>query len=269
MIALNNGHKMPMLGLGVYKAKEGQEVKSAIQWALETGYRHIDTAAFYQNEEGVGAAIRESGFPQEEIFVTTKVWNADQGYDATLKAFDRSEKKLGLNKFDLYLVHWPVKGKFLETWKACERLYKDGRVKAIGVSNFMINHLEELLAVCEIRPTVNQIEYHPYLQQPDLIEFCHTEQIVPTAWSPLMQGKILQVTELAEIGQKYGKSIVQVTLRWILQKGITVIPKSVNQNRIQANFDLFDFELSPTDMALIDGLDKNQRVGPDPNNFNF
>ncbi|QNU29744.1 aldo/keto reductase [Geobacillus sp. 46C-IIa] len=260
---------MPWVGLGVYKVKEGEEVKSAVRTALEIGYRHIDTAAFYENEEGVGQAIRESGIPREQVFVTTKVWNTDQGYETTLKAFDTSLKKLGFDYVDLYLVHWPVKGKYKETYKALEKLYKDGYVRAIGVSNFQIHHLQDVLADCEIKPMVNQVEYHPRLTQKELHAFCRENGIQLEAWSPLMRGEILNEPTIVEIGKKYGKTPAQVVLRWDLQNGVVTIPKSVTPARIKENADLFDFSLTDEEMKRIDALNLNKRIGPDPDNFNF
>ncbi|KOR94063.1 aldo/keto reductase [Geobacillus stearothermophilus] len=266
---LHNGVKMPWVGLGVYKVKEGEEVKSTVRTALEIGYRHIDTAAFYENEEGVGQAIRESGIPREQVFVTTKVWNTDQGYETTLKAFDASLKKLGFDYVDLYLVHWPVKGKYKETYKALEKLYKDGYVRAIGVSNFQIHHLQDVLADCEIKPMVNQVEYHPRLTQKELLTFCRENGIQLEAWSPLMRGEILTEPTIVEIGKKYGKTPAQVVLRWGLQHGVVTIPKSVTPARIKENADIFDFSLTDEEMKQIDALNLNKRVGPDPDNFNF
>ncbi|WP_044736103.1 aldo/keto reductase [Geobacillus kaustophilus] len=267
--ALHNGVKMPWVGLGVYKVKEGEEVRSAVRTALEIGYRHVDTAAFYENEEGVGQAIRESGIPREQVFVTTKVWNTDQGYEATLKAFDRSLKKLGFDYVDLYLVHWPVKGKYKETYRALEKLYKDGYVRAIGVSNFHIHHLQDVLDDCEIKPMVNQVEYHPRLTQKELHAFCRENGIQLEAWSPLMRGEILSEPTIVDIGRKYGKTPAQVVLRWDLQHGVVTIPKSVTPARIKENADIFDFSLTDEEMKQIDALNLNKRVGPDPDNFNF
>ncbi|AUI36394.1 aldo/keto reductase [[Bacillus] caldolyticus] len=266
---LHNGVKMPWVGLGVYKVKEGEEVRSAVRTALEIGYRHVDTAAFYENEEGVGRAIRESGIPREQVFVTTKVWNTDQGYETTLKAFDKSLKKLGFDYVDLYLVHWPVKGKYKETYKALEKLYKDGYVRAIGVSNFHIHHLQDVLADCETKPMVNQVEYHPRLTQKELLTFCRENGIQLEAWSPLMRGEILSEPTIIDIGRKYGKTPAQVVLRWDLQHGVVTIPKSVTPARIKENADIFDFSLTDEEMKQIDALNLNKRVGPDPDNFNF
>ncbi|WP_025950411.1 aldo/keto reductase [Geobacillus thermocatenulatus] len=266
---LHNGVKMPWVGLGVYKVKEGEEVRSAVRTALEIGYRHVDTAAFYENEEGVGQAIRESSIPREQVFVTTKVWNTDQGYETTLKAFDKSLKKLGFDYVDLYLVHWPVKGKYKETYKALEKLYKDGYVRAIGVSNFQIHHLQDVMADCEIKPMVNQVEYHPRLTQKELLTFCRENGIQLEAWSPLMRGEILSEPTIVDIGRKYGKTPAQVVLRWDLQHGVVTIPKSVTPARIKENADIFDFSLTDEEMKQIDALNLNKRVGPDPDNFNF
>ncbi|PLR84311.1 MULTISPECIES: aldo/keto reductase [Bacillus] len=266
---LHNGVKMPWFGFGVFKVKEGQEVIESVKAALKAGYRSVDTAAVYKNEEGVGQAIKESGVPREELFVTTKVWNADQGFDSALNAFETSLKKLELDYVDLYLIHWPVKGKYKETWRALEQLYKDGRVRAIGVSNFHIHHLQDLLADAEIKPMVNQVELHPLLAQIELHEFCKNQGIQMEAWSPLAQGELLNNNALKEIGAKYHKSPAQVILRWDLQREIVTIPKSINENRIIENANIFDFELSRDDMEKINSLNENRRVGADPDNFDF
>ena len=268
-IQLNNGQQMPLFGLGVFQAAEGPTVENAVTWALEAGYRSIDTAALYGNERGVGQAIRRSSVAREEIFVTTKVWNSHQGYERTLSAFETSFNKLDLDYIDLYLVHWPVKGKYKDTYRALETLYQSGRVKAIGVSNFLQHHLEDLLSSANIIPAVNQIECHPRLQQPALLTFCQEQGIAVEAWSPMMRGRVLQIPELVEIGEQYGKTAVQVSLRWLVQKSIITIPKSEKQARIHSNADIFDFALSESDMAQIDQLDQHIRVGPDPDNFNF
>lgn len=266
---LHNGVKMPYLGLGVFKSKDGKEVIDAIHWAIDAGYRHIDTAAIYKNEEGVGTAIQTASIARKELFVVSKVWNADQGYDSTLKAYDESLKKLKTDYLDLYLIHWPVKGKFVDTWKAMEYLYKQGRVKAIGVSNFLQHQLEDVLEVCEIVPMVNQLEFHPHLVQPSLLDFCQSKGIQYEAWSPLMKGDVVNVPLLNELSQKYGKTEAQVALRWNLQKGVVTIPKSVKKERIISNADVFDFELSEEDIKRIDKLDKHKRIGPDPDTFDF
>jgi diketogulonate reductase-like aldo/keto reductase len=268
-VELKNGVPMPYFGLGVFLVHDGEEVKQAVKYALAAGYRHIDTASLYGNERGVGQAVRESGILRKEIFVTSKVWNSNQGYDNTLRAFDVSMKLLGFVYLDLYLVHWPVKGKYIETWKALEQLYGEGRVRAIGVSNFLYHHLEDLLAHCKVVPMVNQMEFHPYLVQQELIDFCHSRTIQYEAWSPLMQGKIFNIKELHPLAEKYKKDIVQIVLRWNLQKGVVTIPKSIRRERIISNANIFDFEITLKDMQAIDSLDKNERVGADPDNFNF
>jgi diketogulonate reductase-like aldo/keto reductase len=266
---LANGVKFPWLGLGVWKAKEGSEVENAVKAAIQIGYRSVDTAAVYKNEEGVGRAIKECGVPREELFITTKVWNADQGYESTLKAFETSRKKLGLEYVDLYLVHWPVKGKYKETWKALEKLYKEGWVRAIGVSNFQVHHLKDVIEDCEVKPMVNQVEFHPYLTQKELLAFCKEQNIQLEAWSPLMQGEVVNIPEIQELAKKYGKTPAQIVLRWDLQHGVVTIPKSVKEHRIKENADIFDFELTAEDMAKLDALNKNHRFGPDPDNFDF
>ena len=268
-ITLNNNVEMPLLGLGVLQSQDGDEVINAIGWALEAGYRLIDTAAIYGNEVGVGAAIRNSSVPRDEIFVTTKVWNSAQREGRVLEAFDESLEKLGLDYVDLYLVHWPVKGKYKETWKQLESLVKTDRVRAIGVSNFLPHHLDDLMQDAKIVPAVNQVEFHPRLQQPELIAACRNYGILPQAWSPIMKGRVLDVPELVEIGNQYGKSAVQVTLKWMLQRNISTIPKSVKEARIQANSDLFDFTLTDDEIAQINQLDTGGRIGPNPDTFTF
>ncbi|WLR57726.1 aldo/keto reductase [Mesobacillus subterraneus] len=260
---------MPWFGLGVFKVQEGSEVVESVKAALRNGYKSIDTAAVYKNEEGVGQGIKEADVPREELFITTKVWNSDQGYESTLKAFETSMEKLGLEYLDLYLIHWPVAGKYKETWKALEKLYKDGKVRAIGVSNFHVHHLQDLLADAEIKPMVNQVEYHPHLAQTELLEFCKAEGIQMEAWSPLKQGELLSEQTIVEIAEKHKKSPAQVILRWDLQNEVVTIPKSIKEHRIIENADLFDFELSANDMDRLNSLNKNERVGPDPDNFDF
>jgi diketogulonate reductase-like aldo/keto reductase len=268
-VELRNGIQMPYFGLGVFQVRDGEEVKKTVHYALETGYRHIDTAALYGNERGVGQAIRESDLTRREIFVTSKVWNSDQGFDKTLQAFDESIKLLGFDYLDLYLVHWPVKGKYIETWKALEQLYKERRVRSIGVSNFLQHHLENLLPHCTEIPMVNQMEFHPYLVQQDLIDYCSEQKIQFEAWSPLAQGKIFNIHELRMLAAKYRRDVAQLVLRWNLQKGVVTIPKSVHKERIISNAKIFDFEISEADIETIDRLDRNERVGADPDNFNF
>ncbi|WP_126603357.1 aldo/keto reductase [Dictyobacter aurantiacus] len=265
---LNNGVQMPWLGFGVFQTKEGDEVINAVRDALETGYRSIDTAAAYGNETGVGTAIKQSGVSRDELFVTTKVWNSNQGYDTTLRAFDESRKKLGLDVIDLYLIHWPVKGKYKDTWKAMEKLYRDGHVRAIGVSNFHVHHLNDLLENSEVVPAVNQIELHPLLSQVELRNFCQQKGIQVEAWSPLIAGKH-HLPLLDELASKYHKSPAQIILRWDLQHGIVTIPKSIHTERIRENTNVFDFTLSDEDVQRLDGLNRNERTGADPDNFNF
>ncbi|MEH7502510.1 aldo/keto reductase [Neobacillus drentensis] len=266
---LNNGVKMPWFGLGVFKVEEGPELVNAVKTAIQHGYRSVDTAAIYGNEEGVGQGIRESGIDREDLFVTSKVWNADLGYESTLAAYQTSLDKLGLEYLDLYLIHWPVAGKYKEAWRALETLYKEGRVKAIGVSNFQVHHLEDLMKDAEIKPMVNQVEYHPRLTQKEVQAFCREQGIQFEAWSPLMQGQLLDNEVLTGIAAKYKKSVAQIILRWDLQNGVVTIPKSTKAHRIIENSQVFDFELTQDDMNQIDSLNQNHRVGPDPDNFDF
>lgn len=270
---LHNGVEMPWFGLGVFKVEEGPSVIDAVRTAIKHGYRSIDTAAIYKNEVGVGQGIREgileAGISREDLFITSKVWNSEFGYETTLAAYEESLKKLELDYLDLYLIHWPVKGKYKDTWRALETIYKEERVKAIGVSNFHIHHLKDLQEDAEVVPMVNQVEYHPSLTQKELQSYCQDNKIQLEAWSPLMQGKLLDDPILKEIGETYNKSVAQVILRWDLQNGVITIPKSINENRIVENATIFDFELASEDMKRIDGLNKNERTGADPDNFNF
>ncbi|MCM3135082.1 aldo/keto reductase [Paenibacillus polysaccharolyticus] len=266
---LNNGVKMPWLGFGVFKVKDGDEVVSAVKTAIEAGYRSIDTAKVYNNESGVAQGIRESGIAREDLFITTKVWNSDQGYESTLAAFEESMQRLELEYLDLYLIHWPVKGKYKDTWRALEKLYKEDRVRAIGVSNFQTHHLEDLLMDATVKPAVNQVELHPLLTQTELRDYCSTHEIQIEAWSPLGQGNLMEHPLLQDIAAKYGKSPAQVILRWDLQNGIVTIPKSVTPERIHANTELYDFELTAEEIEQINGLNEHKRFGSDPDNFNF
>jgi methylglyoxal/glyoxal reductase len=270
---LHNGVKMPWFGIGVFKVEEGPELVNAVKTAIKHGYRSVDTAAIYGNEVGVGQGIREgmkeAGISREDLFVTSKVWNTDLGYESTIAAYETSLNKLGLEYLDLYLIHWPVEGKYKDAWRALETLYKEGRVKAIGVSNFQIHHLEDLMKDAEIKPMVNQVEYHPRLTQKELQSFCQEHGIQLEAWSPLMQGQLLNNEVLQEIANKYNKSVAQVILRWDLQNGVVTIPKTTKEHRIIENASVFDFELTEEDMERIDGLNQNHRVGPDPDNFDF
>ncbi|MCP3027191.1 aldo/keto reductase [Halobacillus sp. A5] len=270
---LSNGVKMPGLGLGVFKVEEGPVLVEAVKSALRHGYRSIDTAAIYDNEAGVGKGIAEgldeTGIDRSDLFVTSKVWNDDLGYDSTIRALETSLEKLGLEYLDLYLIHWPVEGKYKDAWRALETLYKQGKVKAIGVSNFHNSHLEELLKNAEIKPMVNQVELHPRLTQKELQAYCQSHNIQLEAWSPLMQGEILQNETLLELAVKYDKTAAQIIVRWNLQNEVVVIPKSTKEHRIISNADVYDFTLSDADMRRIDELNQNHRVGPDPDNFDF
>ncbi len=267
---LNNGVPMPWLGLGVFQVPQDANADAACRAALACGYRHIDTAALYRNERGVGQAVRACSIPREQIFVTTKVWNDEIRAGHIEAAFDRSMKLLGLEYLDLYLLHWPIKGQHRAAWRVMEQLYRSGRVKAIGVSNYMIPHLDELLATAEIVPAVNQIEFHPYLQSKSLVAHCRRHGIQVEAWSPLQQaGTLLQDPTLAAIARNHGKTVAQVVLRWDVQSGIVTIPKSVRPNRIAENAGIFDFALTTAEMAAIDALDRNARNGADPFNFSF
>jgi diketogulonate reductase-like aldo/keto reductase len=259
---LNNGIKMPKLGLGTFKSTDGLEIQ-AVSDALKIGYRHIDTAKAYDNEEGIGKAIRESNIPREDIFVVSKVRNSDQGYESTLKAFEGTIERLGLDYLDLYLIHWP-KPTSKDTWRAMEEIYKSGRVKAIGVSNFKVHHLEDLMSSATVTPAINQVEYHVRLQQDDLFQYCSKHKIQLEAYAPLMQGQILDIPLLKDLAQRYNKSVAQIALRWIIQKGIVAIPKSVKKHRLEENADIFDFALSGEDMKQISSLDEHRRIYSDP-----
>ncbi|MGW0994793.1 aldo/keto reductase [Streptomyces sp. NPDC002523] len=268
-IILNNGVEMPQLGFGVWQVPD-DEAERAVATALQAGYRSIDTAAIYRNEEGTGKAINASGLPREEIFVTTKLWNTDQGYDSTLRAFDASLEKLGLDYLDLYLIHWPLpsRGKYIDSYKAFEKLYSEGRVKAIGVSNFLPEHLERLIEETSVIPAVNQIELHPHLQQRAARAFQADQGIRTEAWSPLGSGKgLLDVPAIVAIGQKHNRTPAQVVLRWHIQLGNIVIPKSVTPSRIRENIEVFDFSLDDEDLAAISALNEDRRLGPDPATF--
>jgi diketogulonate reductase-like aldo/keto reductase len=266
-VSLHNGLKMPAIGLGVYKMDDHKETVEAVYSAISCGYRAVDTASLYKNEEAVGEGIRASGLSRDDIFVTTKVWNTDQGYDQTLKAFEESLTKLKLDKVDLYLVHWPITGKYLDTWKALERLYNEGMVKSIGVSNFQIRHLEDIAAHANEKPVLNQVELHPRLIQEELREYCFNQQIAVEAWSPLGRGKLLTEPTLQNLANKHDKSVAQVILRWHLQNNNIIIPKSVHKDRIIENASLFDFELSKDEMDQIDSLNRNERFGANPDDF--
>ncbi|MGW9379872.1 aldo/keto reductase [Streptomyces albidoflavus] len=269
-IILNNGVQMPQLGFGVWQVPD-DEAFTAVGAALDAGYRSIDTAAAYGNEEGTGKAIARSGIPREELFVTTKLWNSDHGYDAALRAFDSSLEKLGLDHVDLYLIHWPLPARdtAVDTYKALEKIYSEGRARAIGVSNFLPEHLERLIDATSIIPAVNQIELHPHLQQRAAREYHDEQGITTEAWSPLGQGKgLLEVPAVVAIARKHNVTPAQVVLRWHVQLGNVAIPKSVTPSRIVENIDVFSFELDEEDMAAIRALNEDRRLGPDPAGFN-
>ncbi|HZC27299.1 MAG TPA: aldo/keto reductase [Actinopolymorphaceae bacterium] len=269
LVTLNNGVQIPQLGFGVWQVPDDEAV-AAVRTALEVGYRSIDTAAIYRNEEGTGKAIAASGIDREELFVTTKLWNGAQGYDSTLVAFDESLTKLGLDYVDLYLIHWPVPSQdtYVDTWRAFEKLHADGRIRAIGVSNFHVPHLQRLFDETDTVPVLNQIELHPYLVQEELRAFDAEHGIATEAWSPLASGgDVLTDPAIVSLAEKYARTPAQVIIRWHLQLGNVVIPKSVTPARIKENFEVFDFELDPADVAAIGALDRGYRTGPDPDVF--
>ena len=269
-ITLNNGVQIPQLGFGVFQIDPPETKKYTLE-ALEVGYRHIDTAEMYRNEKGVGEAVAESGIPRDEVFVTSKLNNGFHDPDDARRAFDDSLSTLGFDYLDMFLIHWPLPavGDFVDTWKALQEMYASGRVKAIGVSNFQQHHLQRLFDETDIVPVVNQIEVHPFLTQDALREFGVKHGIHTEAWSPIAQGGVLNEKVLAQIGERVGKSPAQVTLRWHIQRGDIVFPKSVTRSRIEENFDLFDVELTDDDMAAISGLNKDERTGPNPDEFNY
>lgn len=266
---LSNGVYMPWVGLGVYKMTNSEETINAVLEALQTGYRAIDTASYYFNEKEVGQAIQTSNIPREKLFITTKVWNDDQGYDATLRAFEKSLKLLGLDYIDLYLTHWPVPDKFIDTYRAIERLYEEKLIRVPGVSNHHEKHLLQLENKVDVMPSVNQIECHPYLQQDSLIYFCKERDIAVTAWAPLGRGKIIQDEIIQGLAKKYNKTPAQIILRWHLERDVIIIPKSVTPSRIRENFDLYNFSLTKKDIEEISNLDQNGRTGANPENDNF
>ena len=269
MKVLENGVAVPQLGLGVYKMTDPKETFNAITYAIQTGYRAVDTASIYQNEKETGEAVRHSSVPREELFITSKVWNTNQGYDETLRAFELSLEKMGLDYLDLYLTHWPVEEKFVDTYRAIERLYDEKLIRATGVSNHHAHHLEKIFAKANVQPMVNQIELHPRLTQEPLRAFCKKNNIAVTSWSPLARGGLLSEPTLVHLANKYGKTPAQVIIRWHLQNDLIVIPKSVTPERIVENISVADFELSLADKKTIDALNLNERTGSDPDHFNF
>lgn len=263
-VKLNNGVEMPVFGLGTYQAGRGEETRKAVGAALEAGYRLLDTAAIYGNERDVGIAIKESGIPREEIFVTTKLWNSDHGYEPALSAFEASLKRMGLSYVDLYLIHWPVRGLRKESWKALEALLEKGKCRTIGVSNYMERHLMELLSDSSVVPAVNQVEFHPYLYLKELSEFCRSKGILLEAYSPLTQGEMLDDPKLVKLAARYSKTPAQILIRWSLQRRAIVIPKSSRKEKIIENADVFDFSISDEDMRILDSFNENMRTSWDP-----
>lgn len=268
---LNNGVKMPIFGLGVYKSADGEETYNAVRWALDAGYRHIDTAAMYGNEASVGRAIRDSGIPREEIFVTTKLWNTEIREHNEENALKASLAKLNMDYVDLYLIHWPVREEqgYIRAWKKLEQFNRQGLCRAIGVSNYNIHHLEDVLKVADIVPALDQVECHPYLAQTELAAFCEKNGIALGPWSPLGRGRLLDDPVLVQLAEKYGKTTAQIVLRWDIQRGFVNIPKSVHKERIEANAQVFDFALTEEDMQLIFSLDQDLHFGSNPETFTF
>lgn len=264
-VDLGHGVHMPMLGMGTYKSRPGHEVRHSVEFALEHGYRGVDTASMYDNEEGVGEAVRSSGLAREDVFVITKVWNDEQGYESTRAALDRSLTRLGFDHVDLYLVHWPQREHTEGTWRAMEELLAEGKTRAIGVCNHLQHHLDRLLAIAEVPPAVDQVEFHPWLQQPGLQAFLAEHDITLQAWAPVMRGRAHEEPALVEIGERHGVSPSQVAIRWILEQGYSAIPKTVHDERILENADVFGFALSEEEMARIAAADRDHRLGRDPN----
>jgi len=266
-ITLNDGRTIPVLGLGVWQAAPGRETRQAVAYALEIGYRLIDTARMYGNEKDVGAAVQQSGIPREEIFITTKLWNDEHGYEAALRAFEKSRQALGLDFVDLYLIHWPVPRLRRESWKALLKLRDEGHARSIGVSNYTIRHLQEVLSASPIPPSVNQVELHPFLYQRELLEFCRSHGIQVEAYSPLARGRRLDDPVIREIAARHARTPAQVLIRWSLQHGLVVIPKSSRPERIRENAAVFDFELRPEDMGRLDSLDERSHVAWNPDDL--
>ncbi|MBR5350764.1 MAG: aldo/keto reductase [Prevotella sp.] len=276
-VKLNNGVLIPQPGFGTFLTPDGETAVNAVRCAIEQGYRHIDTAAVYGNEVSVGEGIRQGGVPREELFVTSKVWNTERGYETTLRAFDKTLKDLGLDYLDLYLIHWPANtlqfgdaadGINQETWRALEKLYNEGMIRAIGLSNFMPHHLEAVLQKAEVMPAVDQIEYHPGFLQQECVDYCKEKGIVVEAWSPLGRGSVLFDELLMGLAEKYGSTVAQLVVRWVMQKGIVPLVKSITPSRIEENYQVFDFQIMDEDMALIDGM-ASSRIGSDPDEATF
>jgi diketogulonate reductase-like aldo/keto reductase len=276
-VKLNNGVLIPQPGFGTFLTPDGETAVNAVRCAIEQGYRHIDTAAVYGNEVSVGEGIRQGGVPREELFVTSKVWNTERGYETTLRAFDKTLKDLGLDYLDLYLIHWPANtlqfgdaaaGINQETWRALEKLYNEGMIRAIGLSNFMPHHLEAVLQKAEVMPAVDQIEYHPGFLQQECVDYCKEKGIVVEAWSPLGRGSVLFDELLMGLAEKYGSTVAQLVVRWVMQKGIVPLVKSITPSRIEENYQVFDFQIMDEDMALIDGM-VSSRIGSDPDEATF
>lgn len=272
-VVLNNGNKMPMLGLGVFRVTDPKDAQESVRIAIVNGYRSIDTAMIYENEVGVGEGIRlgikDAGISREELFITSKLWNNDMRNDRVEEAYAESLKKLGLDYLDLYLIHWPVEDKLVSSWKVMEDLYKAGKIKNIGVSNFQVKHLQMVMDAGTVKPVINQIEYHPFLTQEVVKDFCEQNDIQVEAWSPLMNGDILKNDVINKLADKYDKSSAQIVLKWDVQTGVITIPKSSNEGRIKENINIFDFEMTNEDIAEISELNEDHRIGPDPDSFDF
>ena len=270
-VKFNNGIEMPILGLGVYKMTNKEELENAVKWAIDAGYRKFDTAQFYNNEKELGEAIRKTGIKREEVFITTKIWNTKQGYNSTRKSFEESLEKLNMDYVDLLLIHWPgqKKERYLDTYRALENICQSKKAKSIGLSNFEIKHLKDIFAHCNIAPVVNQIERHPNLLRNELVDFCKKHNIVLEAWSPLGRGKLFNNDVILDIAKKYNKTPAQIILRWNIESNIAVIPKSVNKDRIEENINVFDFKLEQNDIEKINSLENGDIIGADPLTFDF
>lgn len=266
-VEIGPGVHMPRLGLGTFRSESGRPVENEVLWALELGYRGIDTASMYRNEESVGRAIRDSGVPRDEVFLATKLWNDEQGYEEALTACARSLRRLRMDHVDLYLIHWPLPATMRDTWRAMEKLLSEGYVRSIGVCNFLAHRLEQLLSFADVPPAVDQVEYHPRLQQPELRAYCENAGITMQAWAPIMRGGVADIPEIVDIAAAHGKTPAQVSIRWILQRGVTTIPKSVHRHRLAENADVYDFELTTAEMVRIDGADRAEHIGRDPESF--